>query len=128
MLDLKELAHEHGYRVGLDESARLDPARSERHWYYRIPCRRGRGFIGVHGPALLSAYAAGPTACRLMALDGVQVIQRGDNEARVVFPPERLPEVARVLQPFRRRRLSPEARQAAAERITRHRFQATASI
>ncbi len=127
MIDLRSIAQANGYRVAMDPTAAIEPSRTERAWLVRVPCRRGRGHVGVHGPAMLSAHATSPTCRRLMALDGVRVVQRGDHEARVVFGVEHLPAVAAVLQPFHRRRLRPEARQAAADRFALHRLQATAS-
>ncbi len=126
MINLRSIAQANGYRVTMDPTAAIEPSRAERAWLLRVPCQRGH--IGVHGEATLSAYVTVRTARRLMAVDGVRVVQRGDHEARVVFGVEHLPEVARVLQPHRRRRLSPEARQAATDRLDRHRLQAAAAI
>ncbi len=116
-IDLRALADAHGYRTAMDGSADIETNREEKLWLARIPCRRGGGHIGVHGPTLLSAYATGAAAARLARLDGVRVVQRGDHEARVVFTPDRLDAVATLLQPYRRRQLSPEAREKATARL-----------
>lgn len=58
----------------------------------------------------LAAYTAGPTVRlgRLLSLPGIIRHQLGDTEARVLFPIERLAEIAEALRVRRRRRVSPE--------------------
>jgi hypothetical protein len=118
MFDLKAFAGDR-YRVALDPSAEDDP-RSERLWLYRIPCRYG--FISVHGEDTLAASTDRRGLIRrLVALEGVRVHQRGDREARVLFPPGRLDSVAGLLRARRRVRLSPEERERRRAQILRAR-------
>ena len=49
------------------------------------------------------------TRGKLLALPGIIRHQIGDEEVRVLFPVDRLPEVARLLGARKRRSLSPEA-------------------
>ncbi len=109
MIDLKQFAGVK-YRINLDESAELDPARENRVWYWRIPCKYG--FIGVHGPETLSAFTSSTRiGLKLMDLPGVKVHQQGDREVRVLFTPDCLDAVATLLQAKRRRQVSPAERE-----------------
>jgi hypothetical protein len=107
MIDLHALAADH-YRITLDESYEAsDRTRDDRLWCYRIPCKLGH--VYVHGPATLGAWTGRRmVVSRLAAVPGVRVRQRGDSEITVVFPADRLDEVAAILKARRRRRLSPE--------------------
>ena len=140
MIDLKQLAKDHGYKLGEDETATMlkeiiadekaDPKtrewareelRRERPWFWRIPCRLGRGHIGVWGEDKLSTYAAGQRMpARPAVLHGVTVVERGDDEVQVAFPPSLLGVVADLLGARRRSRpnLSPERRRELAARIS----------
>jgi hypothetical protein len=74
----------------------------DRAWYTRIPCKYG--FIGIHSETGLMAYCStsrlfGP----LLAIRGVQVKQRSDRDANVVFPPEAFEQVATLLRARKRR-------------------------
>lgn len=71
---------------------------------------------------------AGSTARRLKALPFAVVAQDGDDGANVVFPVDRFEEVAEIMRPRRRRRLSPEAREAARVRLLKYRFGAAAQV
>jgi hypothetical protein len=119
MIDLATIARDHGYRVELDESA-ADSPRSERPWLYRVPCKFG--FISVHGPETLAAFARGRLiAGKLARVPGVRVHQRGDGEIRVLFGVECLDAVAELLGVRRRTRYSPEYRAVLAARCSRMR-------
>jgi hypothetical protein len=110
MIDLKQLANDRGLRTTLDESATIDPARSSRPWYWRVPCRYG--FVSIHGPATLAAWTGNPKIVgKLVSIPGVRIHQRGDTEARVLFGPEILDSVVAVLQARKRRRISDSERE-----------------
>ena len=87
-----------------------------------IPCEHGH--ICPWGGENLAACTrtAGPVAMRLRSLPFVEVVQDGADGVNAVFPADRFDEVAAVIKPKRRRVLSPEARQAAAERLVPYRF------
>ena len=121
MIDLSAIATDHGYKLTLDESAKIDPARSSRPWYWRIPCRYG--FISVHGQDMLAAWSKSPKMIpRLISVPGVKVHQRGKGEVRVVFPVDRLADVAELLQARKRRRATEAARERIATLGERYRF------
>jgi hypothetical protein len=61
-------------------------------------------------------------AKRLAAIAGVRLHQDGDREKTFVFPVGLFEQVAEVVLPRRRRRLSPEQRVASEERLARYRF------
>jgi hypothetical protein len=107
-IDLKALAGNR-YRITLDESAAGEPL-ADRPWSYRIPCKYG--FISVHGPGTLAAWTGSRLKIASLAeAPGARVHQRGDREIRVLFTPDRLDEIARLLGARRRRpRLSEEHR------------------
>ena len=92
-------------------------------WLQIIPCRHGH--IYPHGGDVLAAATdkAGGMARRLKALDFATVHQDGTDGVTVLFPIERFDEVAEIMQPKRRRRLSPEARKAAGERLAKYRLE-----
>ena len=76
--------------------------------YPVIPGRYGR--IEWHAVELLAVYSDRPYVFkRIWAIPGVMKHQTCDWEMRALFPPEVLPQVAKVIQARRRRTLSPEA-------------------
>jgi hypothetical protein len=106
------------YRVTYEESyhAEYGPnARVEDPWLMIIPCQYGE--ICPWGDDNLAACTktAGRIAKRLKALPYCRVVQDGDDGANTVFPVDHFDEVASIMLPRRRRRLSPEARQRLAE-------------
>jgi hypothetical protein len=115
MIDLKR---EYGdrYKITTDPSLEPGTSRSERAWYYRIPATYG--WIGVCGETTLLAHCnAGRVIPKLLAIEGVTPRQVGDGEVNAAFDVERFDQVARILKAHRRRRMSPEAREAAAARL-----------
>jgi hypothetical protein len=104
VIDLHALASERNLKATLDPSAEGEP-RSDRPWLWRIPCKYG--WIGVHGPATLLAHCNAKFVIpRLLAIPGVVARQRGDREVNATVPPERLDEVAELLQTRKQRRLN----------------------
>lgn len=113
------------YRVEYEESyhAEYGPgARVEDPWLMIIPCQYGA--ICPWGDDNLAACtkAAGRIASRLKALSYTRVVQDGDDGANIVFPVAHFDEVASIMLPRRRRRLSPEARERLAEAGAKTRF------
>jgi hypothetical protein len=70
---------------------------------------QGSGCTACPGPGpWLAAWTARPRIfAKLWALPGVVRWQTGDEEIRVLFPPARLPDVARVLRARRKRPVGP---------------------
>jgi hypothetical protein len=103
MIDLRKLAGDR-FKITLDPSADSEP-RSERLWYYRVPCEYG--WIGIHGPKTLLAHCnAKGVIPRLLAIPGVVAHQRGDDEVNAIVPPEQFERVARLLQARKRRKMN----------------------
>ena len=120
MIDLKGLAGKR-YRVALDKSRSDEPSRAERLWLYQIPCMYGH--IGVWGENTLSAYTDRKLVMkRLAAISGAKVVQQGDSEVQVTFPPERLHAVAQLLRARVKRQVSEEDRQKLIARLAARRF------
>ena len=105
------------YRISRDPAAegRTDP------WMAQIPCQRG--IIYPHGGDMLAVEVDGRpiTAGKLAAL-GLTLHQDGDREKTFLFPVEGFPEVAAIVLPRKRRRQTPEQRQAAIERLAGFQF------
>jgi hypothetical protein len=113
------------YRVEYEESyyAQYGPhARTDDPWLQIIPCRRGH--ICPWGPSTLAASTngRGPTARKLIALPGVTLWQDASDGVTVLFPVEMFDEVAELMKPRRRRQMTEEQRQAAAERLAKYAF------
>jgi len=113
------------YRVTHEESYRAEHgpgARGEDPALMIIPCQYGE--ICPWGDDNLAACtkAAGQIAKRLKALPYTRVVQDGSDGANIVFPVDHFNEVASIMLPRRRRRLSTEARQRLAEAGAKTRF------
>jgi len=107
--DCINLKEEYGdkYRIRWEEPANsrwLDP------WYQYIPCRFGH--IYPHGGGLLgfASRKRGPVANRVESLPYAKISQDGDDGMNIIFPAEHFEQVAEIVQPRRRRRLSEENR------------------
>jgi hypothetical protein len=121
-LDLRALFGDR-HRITHDESAegRHDP------WMAQIPCA-GKGVtIHPHGGDVLAVEVNGrPGVAKALAELGLAVHQDGGrgSDMTFLFPVERFEEVALIVKPRRRRKLTPEQRQACSERLAGYQFQA----
>jgi hypothetical protein len=107
-IDLKE-CFGNCYRVVAEESYRAergDTARIHDPWLLVIPCKYGH--IYPHGGECLAASTThrGPLANQLAALSCVRVVQDGDDGVNAVFHIDDFDQVAAVMKPKRRRKLS----------------------
>ena len=64
-----------------------------------ILCRHGNICPWGDGTLAASTHRAGAVANRLLTLEGVEVIQDGDDGASIAFPISKLKEVAKVMKP-----------------------------
>jgi hypothetical protein len=110
------------YRIGHDPSAvtwgeRADP------WAMTLPCRGGV-VIYPHGDGMLAVEIDyhRHLAKRVGAIPGIRLHQGGDRERTFLFPLELFDRVAELVKPRRRRRLSPEHREASRARLARYQF------
>jgi hypothetical protein len=123
MMECIDLRHLFGadYKISWDEAYdakgkhrdSLDP------WYALIPCRFG--VIYPHGGNRLAVEVdRHPKATKLLlALPGLTPTQSGDDEMTFVFEVGLFAQVAAVVQPRRRRRLSEARRHACAEQLAK---------
>ena len=118
------------YRISHDEAAgtwkeRQDP------WMQTILCARGV-IIYPHGDNVLAVECDyhGGIARRIAAIPGVRVHQQGgnldprsfDGETTFLFDVSLFGQVAEIVKPRRKRRLSEEQKAAAVERLAGYRF------
>jgi hypothetical protein len=113
------------YRIEHEESyyaERPEHRSAEEAWLQIIPCQRGH--IYPHGHNMLAAATNGRGAIvkKLLAVPGAKMWQDGDDGVNVLFPVERFDDVAKLMRPRRRRRLSPEQRAKAVERLAKYAF------
>ena len=112
---------------GRDYKITFDPAYDRRRvprrcldpWMMQLPCR-GKGVcIYPHGRDRLAVELDGRPglAKKLAGIPGVELWQDGDGEKTFLFPVDRFTEVAAVVKPHRRRRLSAEQRAELAARL-----------
>ena len=89
-------------------------------WYQLIPCRLGH--IYPHGGDLLgfASRRRGGVTRRVASLPYATVMQAGDGGANILFPADRFFEVAMMVHPRQRRRLTDAQRAAAIERLQRY--------
>src|SRR2546426_709429 len=88
----------HRYRI---EHAPAHRGRKDHPWLQIIPCKRGH--IYPHGGNLLgvATNGRGSTAKAIARLQGVTVLQEGEDGINAVFPVELLPHVAKLVKPRR---------------------------
>lgn len=111
------------YRIGFDPAYdpkgkhQLDP------WMMQIPCRFGT--IYPHGGDWLAIEIDGHRIIRkrLERLGCIQTYTSGDGDGTFLFRVDDLPKVAKLVHPHRKARLTPEQRQAAADRLRAYHFQ-----
>ena len=107
------------YRITFDPcyDAKHRPQATLDPWNMQIPCEKG--VIYPYGGTKLAVevdYRA-PTAKRLAALPYCRLVQDGDHEKTFVFDVADFKAVAAIVQPKRRRTLTPEQRQQRAEQL-----------
>ena len=109
------------YRITYNEAVKIPgQTRADRRWLPQIPCKYGH--VYVHGRETLGAYVTGRLITgRLAALPGVRVLQQGDEEVAVSFPPEMFPAVASLLQARKIRQVSAAQAAAGAKRLAEFR-------
>jgi hypothetical protein len=109
------------YRVGYDP---IYDAKGKHHatrdpWYMVLRCRFGV-IYPAGGDVLAAEVLHHPKAAKLLrALRGVTLFTEGDDGVTFRFPAALFGEVAEVLRPRKRRRLSEEQREACRERLAR---------
>ena len=123
-IDLKERFGDR-YRVVYEESYGAECGKSGRAhdpWLLTLPCRygciyvQGRQYLGV------STTHRGPIANRLLALPCVRLVQDGDDGVNAIFHVDDFDQVAGIMLPKRRRKLSDEQRAEQVERLRDYQF------
>jgi hypothetical protein len=121
-INLKNLAGD-PYKVAYEESYYTERSRHtvEDPWLMMILCQHGH--IYPQGGELLavSTDKRGGVARRIAQLPFVTVLQDGSDGINATFPVNRFDDVAEIVKPRKRRRLSPEQRAACTERLSQFR-------
>jgi hypothetical protein len=105
------------YKIGLDPAA--DSWRDP--WYHTIPTRTGEVYVHGEQHAGVEVRRGCHAVARLREM-GFQVHQEGDDLTTFLVPWDRLAEILPLLNPWRRRQLSPERRQKLVEAGAPHRL------
>jgi hypothetical protein len=117
--DRFQITMEESYHAQYGENARTGD-----FWYMTIRCQHGE--IIPWGDDYLAACTdrRGAIAKKLGQLPCTTVVQDGSDGTSVLFHVRDFEPVAELMKPRRRRRLSPEQRRAAIERLRSHQFTA----
>ncbi len=113
------------YRVEFEESYHADHgerARTVDPWLMVILCQHGHIYPHSHSQLGASTDRSGKTANQLKRLACTTVVQDGSDGVNVIFEVTDFEKVAEILKPRRRRRQTPEQRQASIERLAKYRF------
>ena len=113
------------YRVEFEESYYADHgerARTEDPWLMVVLCQHGHIYPHSHSQLGASTDRCGKTSNRLKRLACTTVAQDGSDGVNVIFEVSDFEKVAKIMKPRRRRRQTPEQRQASIERLARYRF------
>jgi hypothetical protein len=114
------------YRVRYEESYFAQYGRNARvndPWLKIIPCQRGHIYPFGGNRLAATTNARGVTARRLAALDFATIHQDGDDGITILFPADRMPEVAALMKPRRRRHVSEAERARLAALGAKYGFQ-----
>jgi hypothetical protein len=122
-IDLKAKFGER-YQVFREESGQAKRCEGRHYdpWLLTIACRHGH--IYPHGADYLavSTNHRARIANRLAALPGVRIVQDGDDGINAIFHVDDFDEVAAIMKPRRRRRLTPGQRTEREERLRKYQF------
>ena len=110
------------YRMRHEDAQHGKHARTEDPWLMVIACRNGH--IGPWGGTTLVACTdrSGPVAKRLKSLPFAQVAQDGDDGVNVLFDVAHFDEVAQIMRPLRKYRVSKKEANRRAERVAKYQF------
>jgi hypothetical protein len=123
-LNLRELYGDR-HRIDHDESYAAERGRyasAEEIFLQIIDGAAGHVFAWDFDRLAASTRGRGSVAKRLVALDGIEIVQDGSDGVTVTFRPDLFDQVADMLRLRKRRRLSPEARARLAEAGAKTRF------
>jgi hypothetical protein len=126
-LNLRERFGER-FKVTMEESFHAERDRGDVPALQIIQGRRGHVYPWDGTRLAANTSKAGGTAKRLKALPWVEVYTDGSDGVTVLFPVDRLDEVADLLLLRRRRRVSEQERERLAELSKQHGFQSRKHI
>lgn len=112
-----KVQYENSYAAEHGENARVEDP-----WLMIVPCQRGHHIFPWDESTLAVSLDKAPKTARKLRELGCEVVQDGDDGTTLTFPLERFDQVARIVKPRRRRRLSPKQRQRNTERLAKYAF------
>lgn len=115
----------HCYRITYDPA--YDPKHRPRDkldpWMMQILCQRGTIYPFDSTRLAIDIDGSNVTANKLQRLDGVEIYRDGEYERTFLFDSEIFDQVAKLVQPRRRRVMSEEWKAAAREHLKTYAFQ-----
>ena len=113
------------FKVAYEESyhaERGDNGRAEDPWLMVVLCQNGEIYPYGDDQLVASTKIAGGVARVLKALTFTTLHKDGSDGVDVIFPADRFEDVAGIMKPRKRRRMTEEAKRQAAERLRKYRF------
>jgi len=104
-LNVKELFGNR-YRIECDPAAKSEPYGRRNPWNFIIQCKYGE--IYPFSDQLLAVLVVGPKKVAQLRRVGYTLHQDADGEAVYLFPADRFDDVARLVHPRKRKRISTE--------------------
>ena len=111
------------FKVTYEESYRAergDNGRAEDPWLMVMLCQHGEIYPYGDDQLVASTKVAGGIARALKALPFTTLHQDGTDGVDVIFPADRFEDVAAIMKPRKRRRMTEEAKQQAAKRLRKY--------
>jgi len=115
----------HRYRMESEESYNSEHGehgRAEDPWLMIIPAQHRHFYPQGEDTLAFATDKSGSIAESLRKLDFAEILQDGDDGVNIAFPVERFEEVASIVKPKRRRRLSEQHKCRLLEAGRSHRF------
>ena len=91
-------------------------------WLMVIMCQHGEIYPFGDDQLVASTKKPGTIAKRLKALPFATIHKDGSDGMDMIFPADRFDDVAAIMKPRKRRRMSEEARHRAAKRLRKYQF------
>ena len=112
-----KIEYEESYYAQYGENARVEDP-----WYMIIPCKHGHIYPQGYDELAVSTDKRGAISGRISRLEFVRVLQEGSDGTNAASHVDHFDEIAEIIKPRRRRRLSAEQKRLAVERLSKYQF------